>query len=235
MSLPASLRAQPQSLIPVLPPCFFAAHLWIRPIDFFDHKSSDWYEDAEHVKYFGKGKPWPKELIKSYFQGMAENNVSPNSPRAWTVLGMIEGKLKIIGQIFLQPNKNGDFNIELAYCMGPAGSGKGYTTTAAKQILNFVKETMNHFKKVVATVHPKNIGSQKVLEKLGFTLVPERCVAQHPTYGAPREFYQLDLAANPTITFNATTASQDYNLPTQATSTSLLANSVPTPSHKKSI
>jgi RimJ/RimL family protein N-acetyltransferase len=61
--------------------------------------------------------------------------------------------------------------IELAYHMHPNAWGKGYATEAARACL---KHGMKHYKKpIVAVVHPDNIASRRVLEKIGMELERE--------------------------------------------------------------
>ena len=60
--------------------------------------------------------------------------------------------------------------IDLGYRFKPAAWGKGYATEAAKYTLAYGLEKLK-LKKIVAHAHIDNIGSQKVLEKIGMQYV----------------------------------------------------------------
>lgn len=56
--------------------------------------------------------------------------------------------------------------LEFGYTLSRAYWGKGYATEAARAFVNFCFNTMG-LNRIEATVYPENIGSVKVLEKLG--------------------------------------------------------------------
>ena len=60
-------------------------------------------------------------------------------------------------------------NAELGYWVGRAYWGHGYATEAVRQIVQYGFKTFD-IDRVFGSVYGSNIGSQKVLEKLGFTL-----------------------------------------------------------------
>jgi len=62
--------------------------------------------------------------------------------------------------------------IDLGYRFMPAAWGKGYATEAALHTLNYGLQQLQ-LKKIIAHAHIDNIGSQKVLEKIGMQLVGE--------------------------------------------------------------
>ena len=57
--------------------------------------------------------------------------------------------------------------LELAFHFVPEYWGRGYATEAARACLRHAFERL-HAPKVVATVHPENVASRRVLEKVGF-------------------------------------------------------------------
>jgi len=73
---------------------------------------------------------------------------------------------EIIGACGFNPTKN-DFEIELIYHFAQKYWGKGYTTEAAKACLNHARNNLK-INKIIASIHPSNIASRKVLEKSGF-------------------------------------------------------------------
>jgi [ribosomal protein S5]-alanine N-acetyltransferase len=62
--------------------------------------------------------------------------------------------------------------IDLGYRFKPAAWGKGYATEAAQQTLIYGLQQLQ-LKKIIAHAHIDNIGSQKVLEKIGMQYVGE--------------------------------------------------------------
>ncbi|GGA32209.1 GNAT family N-acetyltransferase [Psychrobacillus lasiicapitis] len=55
----------------------------------------------------------------------------------------------------------------LGYSLDQEQNGKGYTTEAAKLVVNYAFDTL-HLHRIEAGVMPHNIGSIRVLEKVGF-------------------------------------------------------------------
>ena len=69
----------------------------------------------------------------------------------------------LIGGIGMRP---GDSRVEIGYVTGKQYWGKGFTTEAARAVLKWaLKQKMTH--RVWATCDVENIGSARVLEKLG--------------------------------------------------------------------
>ena len=62
--------------------------------------------------------------------------------------------------------------IDLGYRYLPAAWGKGYATEAAARLLTYGFEQLG-LPKIIAHAHRENVASQKVLEKIGMTLVGE--------------------------------------------------------------
>jgi ribosomal-protein-alanine N-acetyltransferase len=60
--------------------------------------------------------------------------------------------------------------VEVAYLLGKAFWGKGLATEAAQASLQFGFENFE-LESIVAIVHPENIASQRVIEKLGMSFV----------------------------------------------------------------
>jgi ribosomal-protein-alanine N-acetyltransferase len=60
-------------------------------------------------------------------------------------------------------------NCELGYWIAEPFWGKGIATEAVKQMARYARENF-HFKRLFARPYGRNIASQKVLEKAGFTL-----------------------------------------------------------------
>jgi len=57
--------------------------------------------------------------------------------------------------------------LELAYGLVPSERGKGYSAEAAQLMVDYLFLSKD-IVRIVATTHPKNVISQKILEKVGF-------------------------------------------------------------------
>jgi RimJ/RimL family protein N-acetyltransferase len=96
-----------------------------------------------------------------------------SDPAKWVKIGLLqmfaivlEGK--VIGEIALNQRDDDRQNerIELAYSLSRQHWGKGLMTEAARAVMNWAFQTYN-FNRMYAYCDPRNIGSWKVLEKLG--------------------------------------------------------------------
>lgn len=72
---------------------------------------------------------------------------------------------------------------DLSYCIAPSFGSKGLTTKASRLVLDYIPGNF------VATAHPKNIGSKRVLEKLGFK--PDLSRQNVKKFGSVRDYYLL--------------------------------------------
>jgi ribosomal-protein-alanine N-acetyltransferase len=77
---------------------------------------------------------------------------------------------EVVGSIGLHPLEDVfRLNCELGYWIAEPFWGKGIATEAVKQMARYAQENF-HFKRLFARPYGRNIASQKVLEKAGFTL-----------------------------------------------------------------
>lgn len=79
----------------------------------------------------------------------------------------------VIGAVRLDKLPKDPQGLNLHLEMSPIHSGKGYMTEAAQAAIQWADETLD-FTYMQATAHPGNVASQKVLDKLGFTMVEKR-------------------------------------------------------------
>ena len=80
---------------------------------------------------------------------------------------------------------------DIGYFIHPGHWSKGYGTEAATALLNYLMPQLPE-KKIMATVHPENAPSIRVLEKLGFIFTGERTELK----GEPRLVAVLDRRAD---------------------------------------
>jgi len=97
-----------------------------------------------------------------------------SNPAAWVKTGIFrifaivfEGK--VIGEIVLNLRQHDDREserVELAYTLAYQHWGKGLTTEAARAVIDWAFQNYN-FNRIYAWSDPRNIGSWRVMEKLG--------------------------------------------------------------------
>ena len=87
----------------------------------------------------------------------------------WFGVTAVESKTgAIVGDIAVFMTANGK-TAELGYTLHPWARGKGYATeAAARMIEHLVADVGVH--RIEASTHPRNVASNRVLERLGFTL-----------------------------------------------------------------
>lgn len=134
----------------------------------------------ENIKQFGEGKVWTPADVKEFIQAEMKRW---NSGNKFSVLSVYHSATKeFIGYLHIKHSVDdfsdvgiGHQNVgEIAYIIDQAFWGKGYGTEIAvmgkKFIKHIISESENEtieksIKEIVATVHPSNEGSKKILEK----------------------------------------------------------------------
>jgi RimJ/RimL family protein N-acetyltransferase len=81
----------------------------------------------------------------------------------------LKGTEEFIGSGGIQPVKDTS-DVEIAYHLLPSAWGKGYVTEAAAAILEFGFKTIG-LNEIVGVAFPNNVGSWRVLEKIGMNYV----------------------------------------------------------------
>tara|TARA_A100001391_G_C5045220_1_gene271964 strand:+ start:657 stop:1187 length:531 start_codon:yes stop_codon:yes gene_type:complete len=123
------------------------------------------WADPETMRYIGKaGEGWTREKVVERIE-RAIRFCDEHGMTFWTV---IEQKTdQIIGQGGLVPIAfNGD-EIELGYRLGKAHWGKGYGTEIARASAAYGFNRLG-LDRLVAVTHAENMGSRRVLCKVGF-------------------------------------------------------------------
>lgn len=83
----------------------------------------------------------------------------------------IDLKGEAIGAIGLHPQSNiMRRNLELGYWLGEGHWGKGYMTMAVRQMIDYGFQHFPEINRIYARPFGSNLGSQRVLERVGFTL-----------------------------------------------------------------
>ena len=103
---------------------------------------------------------------------------------------------KVIGYCGFMPLEDTS-EIELAYGLAKSHWGGGFATEAARACLRYGFEELK-LERIVAVVNPRNVASQRVLEKLGMRYTKD---VHH--YNADLMYYEISSAAfNPEPTDN---------------------------------
>jgi RimJ/RimL family protein N-acetyltransferase len=111
------------------------------------------------------------------------------SIHAFTVL--VDDDVAGIVRVFSSKEYGADFT-EIGYCLKKRYCGKGFMIEACRSVIEFVGGNF------CATVHPDNIASLRVLEKLGFRKDVTKATTLK-TWGAisaPRNYYVRLLASD---------------------------------------
>ena len=118
----------------------------------------DWWSDLEFGEFFS-----PTQVTKAGMERFLESTV-------FETKGFIIEKKdgSRIGYIWHFNMLNTYMNmLELAYGLVPSERGKGYSTEAAQLMVDYLFLSKD-IVRILATTHPKNVISQKILEKVGF-------------------------------------------------------------------
>ena len=93
-------------------------------------------------------------------------NRSPGE-RGWFQLALeLKPSSELVGDLALHTDANDARLGELGYTIARAHWGQGYATEGAKGLLNYAFSTLK-MHRVMASIDPRNVGSRRVLEKIG--------------------------------------------------------------------
>ncbi|MBP1996206.1 GNAT family N-acetyltransferase [Paenibacillus eucommiae] len=141
--------------------------VYLREFIFTDWKDVQKYASQAIVCRFQPWGPNNEEQTQAYVNQILED--SKKAPRTRFVFAIIEqstGNMIGAGEFNIKSttNKSG----EIAYIVHPDYWGKGIATEVAKLLVNFGFKEF-HLHRIYATCDPRNIGSAKVLQKVGMT------------------------------------------------------------------
>lgn len=144
------------------------SRIYLREFEFSDWIDLHAYASQEIVCRFQPWGPNNEEQTQTFVNQVIED--SKKVPRTRFVFAIVEQNTeKMIGagefNIRSSTNKSG----EIAYIVHPDYWGKGIATEVAELLLKFSFNEF-HLHRIYATCDPRNIGSSKVLEKIGMTL-----------------------------------------------------------------
>jgi len=121
------------------------------------------YGNLDVVRYVGEGMP----LDRSGCKGWIEVTFHNYAERGYGMYALIERESgQIVGFCGLV-HPTGRVDPEIKYALHPNQWGKGLATEAAKGLISFAESI--GIRKIIATVHPSNDSSKRVLIKAGMT------------------------------------------------------------------
>jgi RimJ/RimL family protein N-acetyltransferase len=171
--------------------------LYIRsyiPEDF--ERCQSLYGDAELTRYFDHGKPRSKKEIVEYVRDRGSRYFDQGLPFGIFSVFLREGNV-FVGQVDLVPTENpGEveigwiFNGEFHHQGLCSEAVMGFLMPLVRKIVEMgVVSKGEIVRRVIATAHPENIPSNKVIQKAGLTFYQFGL-----RYGGkPRNWYGLDL------------------------------------------
>lgn len=130
--------------------------------------------DPEVMRYIGNGQPNSREQARAAI----ERSISMWEHEGFGRWGVIDReRARLVGWCGLA-FLDATTEIEIGYGIERSAWGNGFITEAAAATLRHGFETV-HLERIVAVAFPENIGSTRVMEKLGM-----RFVGLAPYYGA---------------------------------------------------
>ncbi len=132
--------------------------------------------DPEVVKYISNAVPIPREQTEARLKFYIAHQKQHGFGMKALINKQDQSLIGFCGLQFLENTKE----VEVGYRLAKAFWGKGLATEAAKACLNYGFTKLNLLE-IVAVVHPENIASRKVIEKIGLS------------YEKIAHFYNMDL------------------------------------------
>ncbi len=155
------------------------ARLLLRQVTLDD--AEDYYQavlcDPDVRRYLPGGQPLPRERAEPILQRFMDQ-WKANNFGGWAVIHKKDRKL--IGQCGLQFVPNLDGEVEVFYAIAKPYWGQGLVTEAARAALRYGFDTVG-LNRIVAFFIPGNIGSERVMVKIGMK------------YQGVRHVYDMDL------------------------------------------
>lgn len=132
-------------------------HLWLRPCAVEDADALYAIYANDEVAFFLLPGPASRAQTE---QGLADPKQWSVRPR-WAII--FDGA--VIGEVILEINAP-DATANLGYAIGREYWGKGFATEAARAVVDYGFRTFD-LAKVCARADPHNVGSVRVMEKIG--------------------------------------------------------------------
>lgn len=113
---------------------------------------------------------WPMKVYLDLFPYKINRFIQNPDEVEWEGLIIHKEDKLIIGDMGFKGGPNSVSAIDIGYSIVPSYQGSGYATEMGKAMVKWGLRQKN-VKKIVATSHPNNIASKRVLEKIGLRIV----------------------------------------------------------------
>lgn len=141
------------------------ARLLLRPFRADDHRELHAIAgDPQVVRWMDWGPNTPEDTGVFLGQALASDTETPRRTWKWAVTRTTDEAL--IGSAELHIESPEHRRGTMGYLIAPAAQGQGYATEAARAVLRFGL-TGGGLHRITATCDPENLGSTRVLEKIG--------------------------------------------------------------------
>jgi [ribosomal protein S5]-alanine N-acetyltransferase len=149
------------------------------------------YEDPIATKYFDYGRPQSKKEVSDYISEKGSKYFIDGQPFGLFAI-FRKDDMRFIGLIDLLPTEEPGI-LEIGFILNPKYHNQGFCTEAVKAFLFDYIDELNSagyrckgslIQGVMATVHPENSSSKKVVEKIGMRF--EKFLTR---FGHPRLWY----------------------------------------------
>ncbi|HEV2667744.1 MAG TPA: GNAT family N-acetyltransferase [Blastocatellia bacterium] len=122
------------------------------------------YSDPETIKFMGKA-PDSVEEERNHIQSHIAQHYEKNGVGLWATV--LKENNRLIGRCGLMRKQiDGVEEVEIAYLLDREYWGKGLATEAAEAIVKHGYAKYG-FRRIVAVIHPQNVASIRVVEKIG--------------------------------------------------------------------
>jgi RimJ/RimL family protein N-acetyltransferase len=149
------------------------------------------YGDPAVTEKFDEGVPKSREAVAKLVHDIGINRFQKQDPCGLFSVFKKDTQ-EFVGQFDFLPDEENGEHVEIGYIIHTRYQRQGYGTEISKSLIDYAKKInqlgLRKITALTATARPDNIGSWKVLEKMGMTMVKEG-----ERFGASRHWYKLDL------------------------------------------
>lgn len=156
------------------------------------------YGDPISMKLFFHGVPYSPERTAEFLAENTSSVFEKGSPFGLHTV-YLRGTKSFLGHIYLKQDENGDVDIGIIFSHTNHRTGLGYQSMMALKAYLLELRKKYQFGRILATAHPENFGSQKLLRAAGFEQI-----GSITRYDQPRNIYYLDENKDMSLELNIT-------------------------------
>ena len=122
------------------------------------------YGDAEAMRYVGNGQPIAEAACKQWITTTLDNY----RKRGYGMYALVEAGTKTVIGFAGLVHPGGRPEPEVKYALLRSYRGQGFATEAVSGLLRYARDELG-LARIIATTHPENTPSHRVLTKVGMT------------------------------------------------------------------